>query len=119
MRGLKHLEARLARLEVNFESLGDLAEGQEKKSLLELHIQTWLFGGSFEDIPEKERDPELWEFSCEYGPVWLGLVWEEHLPGRERLLAAGVDFTRAEGIDEEMVGGRPYGAGGPNAPPKL
>ena len=120
MRSLKHLEARLARLEASVRSIPDRAEEeQEKKKLLERHIHVWFSGGSFEDIPEKERDPELWEFSCEYGPVWLGLVWEEHLPGRERLLAAGVDFTRAEGIDEEMVGGRPYGAGGPNAPPKL
>ena len=108
MRSLKRLEPRLARLEVSFKDLPDLArEEQEKKSLLELHIQTWLAGGSFEDIPEKERDPEFWEFLCTYGPVWLGLVWENHLPGRDQLLAAGVDFARAEGIDEEMVGGRP------------
>src|SRR5215216_3253080 len=114
MSSLKRLEARLARLEVTFKDLGDLAKAeQERKSLLELHIHTWLFGGSFEDIPEKERDLELWEFCCEYGPVWLGLVWENHLPGRDQLLAAGVDFTRAEGIDEEMVGSRPHGAGGP------
>lgn len=120
MRSLKHLEARLARLEMSFKGLPDLAkEEQEKKNLLELHIHTWLFDGSFEDIPEKERDLELWEFCRKYGPVWLGLVWENHPPGREQLLAAGVDFTRAEDIDEEMVEGRPYGAGGPNAPPKL
>jgi hypothetical protein len=120
MRGLKRLEARLARLEVSLKGLSDRAnKEQEKKSVLERHIRTWLFGGSFEDIPEKVRDLGLWEFCCEYGPVWLGLVWEEHLPGREQLLAAGVDFTRADGIDEEIVGARPYGADGPNAPPKL
>ena len=120
MSSLKRLEARLARLEVTFKDLGDLAKKeQEQKSLLERHIHTWLFGGSFEDIPEEERDLELWEFCCDYVPVWLELVWEEHLPGREQLLAAGVDFTRAEGIDEDMVGGRPCGAADPNAPPKL
>jgi hypothetical protein len=120
MRSRKGLEARLARLEASFKGLPDLAkEEQEKKSLLELHIQTWLAGGSFEDIPEKERDPELWEFCCEYGPSWLGLVCNEHLPGRDQLLAAGVDFfTRAEGIDKDLVGGCPYSAGDPNVPPK-
>ena len=70
MRSLKHLEARLARLEVSLDGLPDLAKKeQEKKSLMERHIRTWLFGGSFEDIPEKERDPEFWEFLCAYGPV--------------------------------------------------
>src|SRR5215217_939414 len=120
MRSLKDLEARLARLEASVRGLPELAEEeQEKKSPLKRHIHAWLFGGSFEDIPEEERDLELWEFCCDYGPVWLELVWEEHLPGRDQLLAAGVDFTRVEGIDEDMVGGRPYSAGDPNAPPKL
>jgi hypothetical protein len=119
MRSRRGLEARLARLEASVKGFGDPAEGQEKESLLELHIHTWLVGGSFEDIPEKERDLELWEFCRKYGPVWLGLVRDGHLPGREQLLAAGVDFTRAEGIGEDIVGGRPYGAGGPNAPPKF
>jgi|SRR5215204_3216858 len=119
MRSLKDLEARLARLEASVRGLPELAEEeQEKKSPLKRHIHAWLFGGLFEDIPEKERDLELWEFCCDYGPVWLELVWED-LPGHEWLLAAGVDFTRAEGIDEEMVGGCPYGAGGSDEPAKL
>jgi hypothetical protein len=56
-----------------------------------------------EDIPEKDRDPSMWEFVSDYAPVYLRLVWEGILDGRDELLAAGVDFTRLEGVDEDDV----------------
>ena len=117
MGSLKRLEARLARLEASLKGLRNPEEEQEQRRLADLHWAAWVLGGSFEDIPEKDRDLELWEIHCKYGPEFLDLIWHGHLPGREELLAAGVDFTRAEGVDEDIVGGRPYGAAGPKAPP--
>ena len=86
---------------------------------MKLHFEMWMFEGSFEDIPEKDRDPELWEFFVRYSPVFLGLIWEGERPGREELLAAEVDFTRAYDDGYDIVGVRPYGAPGPNTPRKL
>ena len=74
--------------------------------LYEQHVHTWLMGGSFEDIPEKDRNPTLWEEASKYGPVWLGLVREGVLPGHKELLAAGVDFTRAMDVGGGIVGKR-------------
>jgi hypothetical protein len=80
-------------------------------------METWTLGGSLEDVPQKDRDPGLWDFAVSYGPVYLGLVWEGDLPGREEDLAAGVDFTRAMDCSDS-VGGRLYGAPGPGTPRK-
>jgi len=82
--------------------LPDPQAERESKRLSQLHGATWLDGGSFEDIPEEDRDRELWELHCSYGPVLLEMIWEGELPGREELLDAGIDFTRA-GITEDEI----------------
>jgi hypothetical protein len=92
-------------------------EGEANDKRFYLHMETWFLGGSFEDVPEEERDPSLWELAVSCGPVYLGLVWEGGLPGREEGLADGVDFTRAMDCSDS-VGGRPYGAPGPDTPRK-
>jgi hypothetical protein len=115
---LKSLEARLTRLEARVAAVPDPKEQEARDERYNLHVVTWLLEGSFEDIPEKDRDPSMWETLSRYGPSYLGLVWEGILPGREGFLAAGVDFTRASGC-EYLVGGRPYGAPGPDTPRKL
>src|SRR5215203_5801942 len=103
MRIPKHLVERLARLETRVASLPDPEAERESERVASLHTETWLDGGSLEDIPEKDRDPSLWQTYCSYGPVLLAMVWEGELPGREEMLADGIDFTRAEGIDEDDV----------------
>jgi hypothetical protein len=115
---LKSLEARLAHLEARVAAIPDPKEQEARDERWILHTDTWLLEGSFEDIPEKDREPTMWETLSRYGPSYLGLVWEEILPGREEYLASGVDFTRARGC-EDFVGGRPYGAPGPDTPRKL
>ena len=99
----KALEARLARLEARVAAIPDPEEKEASNKRFCLHMETWLLGGSFEDIPKEDRDLSLWDFAVSYGPVYLGLVWEEILPGREECLADGVDFTRA--IDCSYIGG--------------
>ena len=111
MGNLKALEARLARLEARVATIPDPKEQNASTQGWILHVDTWFLGGSFEDIPEKDRDPIMWEDVAKYGPAFLKMIWEENMPGREELLAAGVDFTRARGC-EDFVGGRP-----PTAPP--
>ena len=117
----KGLQARLARLEAKVEALPDPVAEQEaeleRARLFELHWLTWATGGSFEDIPEKDRDPEIWESVLRYGPILLGYVWEGFEPGREELLAIGVDFTLADDLD--IVSAPKYGAPGPDTPRKL
>ncbi len=115
---LKSLEARLACLEARVAAIPDPEEQEASRKTYLLHEETWLLGGSFEDIPAQDRDSSTWEFLLRYGPSYLGLVWEGILPGREELLAAGVDFTRASGC-EDFVGGRLYGAHDPDTPRKL
>jgi hypothetical protein len=112
---LKSLEARLTRLEARVAAITDPVEQEESERVLLLHMETWFLGGSFEDIPKKDRDPSLWEHAVKYGPVYLGLVWKGDLPGREEGLAAGVDFTRAMDCSDG-AGDRPYGAPGPDTP---
>ena len=120
MGNLKSLEVRLARLEARVAAIPDPEEQEASAKMLLLHHDVWLLGGSFEDIPEEDRDPSIWEFVLKYGPVDLEMVWEGIVGGREELLVAGVDFTRVEGVDEEDVAAvRPYGAPGPDTPPKL
>ena len=114
---LKSLEARLTRLEARVAAIPDPEEQEESERLLLLHMETWTLGGSLEDLLKKDRDPSLWEHAVKYGPGYLGLVWEGILPGREECLADGVDFTRAMDCSD-IVGGRLYGAPGPDMPRK-
>ena len=104
MGSLKSLEARLARLEARVAAIPDPEERDASTERWILHVDTWSLGGSFEDIPEKDRDPIMWEDVAKYGPAFLKMIWEENMPGREELLAAGVDFTRAKDADQGSVG---------------
>jgi hypothetical protein len=114
----KHLEERLGRLEARVAALPDPEAERERMRRTELHFMTWATRGSFEDIPEADRDPEQWEYAVSFGPMFLGLIWEGFDPGREELLAAGVDFTlAAENTDYYAF--REYGAPGPDTPRKL
>jgi len=106
MGSLKKLRARLARLEAR--KGGSSNPGTPKTPSTDhlhvLHVHTWATGAAFEDIPEKDRYPELWETALRYGPLYLGLVREEVLPGYKELLKAGVDFTRATDVGAGSVG---------------
>jgi hypothetical protein len=115
----KHLQARLARLEAKVEALPDLEAELEWKTPLELHFLTWATRGSFEDILEKDRCPIMWKGAEIRGPLSLGLVWEGFEPGREELLASGVDFTLAAALSGSIVSAPEYGAPGPDTPRKL
>jgi hypothetical protein len=114
MGSLKKLRERLARLEAR--KGGSSSPGAPKTPSTDylLHCHTWAAGGSFEDIPEKNRDASLWETVSTYGPVFLGLIREGVLPGYKELLKAGVDFTRATDVSAGIVGGRRKHA--PNTP---
>ena len=114
----KPLKARLPQLEARVECLPDPEAEREKERLYELHGATWLDGSSFEDIPEEDRDRELWEFHCNYGPVLLEMIWEGELPGREELLDAGIDFTRCVDITEDDVRAYLSRTSDPNTPHK-
>ena len=103
MRIPKHLVERLARLEARVASLPDPEAEREKERVFGLHHLTWLDGGSFEDIPEKDRDRELWEQACYYGPALLAILWDKGGPERDEALADGVDFTRALDITEDDI----------------
>ena len=119
MGSLKKLRERLARLEAR--KGGTSSYGAPKVTPagtdhLVLHVHTWATGGSFEDIPGKERDPSLWKRASKYGPVFLGLVREGVLPGYQELLNAGVDFALAKDVGARIVGGRRNHAPAPNTP---
>jgi hypothetical protein len=60
----------------------------------------------------------MWESVVIRGPISLGLVWEGFEPGREELLASGVDFTLAAALPG-IVCAPEYGAPGPDTPRKL
>jgi hypothetical protein len=113
----KAFEARLARLEARVAAIPDPKEEEASTKTFCLHMETWFLGGSFEDVPKKDRDLSLWNLAVKYGPGYLGLVWEGILPGREVDLAKGVDFTQATDCSD-IVGGRPCGAPGPDTPRK-
>ena len=114
----KRVKERLARLEARVVSLPDPEAKWERERLFKLHMLTWATRGSFEDIPEKDRDPRIWDSTVRYGGLDLGLIWEREAPGREELLADGVDFTLAWDV-HELIYDRPYGAPGPDTPRKL
>jgi hypothetical protein len=116
---LRAQKARLARLEARIFSIPDPQEKKEQKRILLLCLDVWNRGGTLEDVPVKDRDPSTWEFVLKYAPVYLRMVWEGILDGRDELLAAGVDFTLIEGVDQDDVaavraggspGPRPQGA---------
>ena len=98
--------------------LPDPEAERESKRLWKLHLLTWLVEGSFEDIPEEDRDRELWGRACYYGPLLLASIWRGEEPGREELLAAGVDFTRASRVTEDDVRAYLNGTSDPNTPHK-
>ena len=114
----KRVEARLARLEASVKALPDPEAEQEKERVFRLHQATWLEEGSFEDIPEKDRDPELWEFNCKYGPTILEMIEKGLLDGSEELVAEGVDFMQEEDIDEDAVREHLNRTSDPNPPHK-
>jgi hypothetical protein len=117
---LRALEARLTRLEARVAAIPDPEEQKEARRVFLLHQDAWLVGGSLEDVPVKDRDPSTWEILSEYGPLYLKMIWEGILDGRDELLAAGVDFTRLEGVDEDDVAAvRAPGLPGPDVHLKL
>ena len=104
--GRKDLHKRLERLERQVPQPADQAERDDMRTEHYLeHFRVWSVGGELEEIPEEIRDAKMWAHAEEYGPVFLGLVWEGILEGREEFLADGVDFTLAED-SSDTVGGR-------------
>jgi hypothetical protein len=97
---------------------------REQERVAILHCDTWFEGGSLEDIPEKDRDPSLWESACRYGPFLYGdalskMVQEGEVSMLEELLDAGIDFTRFEGITEDEIRAYLNKTSNPNTPHKL
>ena len=99
-------------------SLPDPEAEWEWKKLVSIHYTTWLNEGSFEDIPEEDRDRKLWGRACYYGPLLLAVIWSGGQPGREELLAYGVDFTRAFRVTEDDVRAYLNRTSDPNSPHK-
>ena len=99
------LYERLERLERKIPRPAEQTEREGSTELYLEHFRVWAIGGEIEEIPEGIRDAEMWAHAEEYGPVFLGLVWEGILEGREEFLAAGIDFTLAEECSD-IVGGR-------------
>jgi hypothetical protein len=73
--------------------------------LLLRHFRVWPVGREIEEVPAEIRDAQMCAYTEEYGPVYLGLVWEGILEGCEEFLAAGIDFTLAEDCSD-IGGGR-------------
>jgi hypothetical protein len=69
------------------------------------HFRVWAVGRKLEELPAEIRNAEMWGCAEEYGPVFLGLVREGILEGREEFIAAGIDFMLAEECSD-IVGGR-------------
>ena len=97
--------------------LPDPEAERESKRLRELHYLTWLDEGSFEDISEEDRDRELWEQACYWGPALLAVMWDCGGPELDEALADGVDFTRA-GITEDEIRAYLNRTSDPNIPHK-
>jgi hypothetical protein len=105
----KALYERLERLERKIPQPADQTERETERegwteSLLR-HFRVWAVGGELEEVPAEIRDAEMWAHAEQFGPVFLGLVWEGILEGREEFIAAGIDFTLAEDCSD-IVGGR-------------
>jgi hypothetical protein len=101
----KALHERLERLERKIPPPADQSQREGSTELFLEHFKVWAVRGTLEEIPEEMRDAEMWASAEEYGPIYLGLVWEGTLEGREEFLAAGIDFTLAEECSD-IVGGR-------------
>ena len=101
----RDLQERLNRLERQIPRPADQTEREGWTESLLWHFKTWAVGGELEEVPEEIRDAKMWAYAEEYGPVFLELVWEGSIEGREEFLAAGVDFTLAEDCSD-IVGGR-------------
>jgi hypothetical protein len=101
------LERRLARLEARARQLPTepASERQRRLELYDSYFEGWVRGLSLEDISQEGADVEIWWGIEQYAPIMLGLIWEGILPGREELLAAGIDFGKAEDCSN-IVGGR-------------
>jgi hypothetical protein len=104
---VRELERRLARLEARAQELPTepASERQRRLELYDSYFEGWARGLSLQDFSQEDADAEIWEATERYGPVVLGMIWEGILPGREELLAAGVDFSRADD-SSDVVGGR-------------
>lgn len=103
------LEKRLARLEARAaKQLFTEAVSERERRLSRLydaHLDAWLRGLTPEDISQDERASEVWRRIEQYAPIALAMIWEGVLPGREELIGAGIDFSRA--VDaSDVVGGR-------------
>src|ERR671932_2204144 len=91
----RDLQKRLNWLERQIPRPADQSEREGWTELFLWHSRVWAVGGELEELPEEIRDAKMWAYAEEYGPVFLGLVWEGILEGREEFLAAGVKFTLA------------------------
>jgi hypothetical protein len=94
--GRRDLQERLARLEHQIPRPSDQEERERRTEHFIEHFKIWSKGRKLEEVPEEIRDAQMWAYAKEYGPVYLGLVWEGSIEGREELIAAGVDFGLAE-----------------------
>ena len=101
------LEKRLARLEARAQQLPTEppSERHRRLELYDTYFDAWVRGLTPEDISQEGRDAEVWRVTEVYAPMVLGMIWEGILPGREELLAVGVDFGKAEACPD-VVGGR-------------
>jgi hypothetical protein len=101
------LEKRLARLEAWARQLPTepASERERRLGLYDTYFDAWARGLSLENATQEKADVEIWEATERYGPMVMGMIWEGILPGREELLAAGADFSRAEDCTD-VVGGR-------------
>jgi hypothetical protein len=100
--GRRNLQERLERLERRIPQPSDQEERERRTELYLKHFETWSKGGKFEEVPEAIRDAQMWAYAEEYGPVYLELVWEGSIEGREVLLSAGVDFSLVERSSSQL-----------------
>ena len=100
------------------ECLPDPEAEREWVRIFFLHFHTWFDGGSLEDIPEKDRDPSVWEIICYYRDAIMEMVEKEVVDGSEELPAADIDFTRDAGVDEDTIRDQSNRTSGPNIPHK-
>ncbi len=106
------------RLETRAAAIPGSDEQKEKEKIWHVYLDVWDCGGTLEDVPEKDRDPRIWDIVSSCALTFLEMVWEGILDGREELLAAGVDFTLAAEITDYYAF-REYGAPDPDTPRKL
>jgi len=103
--GKRDLQQRLERLERRIPQPYDQEEKQRWAAHFLEHFKAWSKGQKLEETPEEIRNAQMWACTEEYGPVFLQLVREGNIEGREELIAAGVDFDLAAGCSD-VVGGQ-------------